>query len=201
MSSNRDLRVIRTRSLIRDAFIRLMDEKGFRNITVNDIADGAMINRSTFYLHYTDKYELLQKTVDEAIETIIGSVEPQAHLLNGKPDYESFLQNLSMILKIFEKDAPLYKIILNDKEALGISRKLENSLKNKLESCFPLQFSISRDLCVELVSSLYVSTIRWWLNNDMKYSPSFLAKELVKFFESVSHDIIKQNQEQPGDPL
>lgn len=201
MSSNRDLRVIRTRSLIRDAFIRLMDEKGFRNITVNDIADGAMINRSTFYLHYTDKYELLQKTVDEAIETIIGSVEPQAHLLNGKPDYESFLQNLSMILKIFEKDAPLYKIILNDKEALGISRKLENSLKNKLESCFPLQFSISRDLCVELVSSLYVSTIRWWLNNDMKYSPSFLAKELVNFFESVSHDIIKQNQEQPGDLL
>jgi AcrR family transcriptional regulator len=201
LSSNRDLRVIRTRGLIRDAFIKLMDERGFLNITVNDIADGAMINRSTFYLHYTDKYELLQKTVDEAIETIIGSVEPQAHLLNGKPDYESFLQNLSMILKTFEKDALLYKIILNDKEALGISRKLESSLKNKLESCFPYQFSISRDLFVELVSSLYVSTIRWWLNNDMKYSPSFLAKELVKFFESASHGIIDQKQEPPNDLL
>lgn len=183
------MRVIKTRSLIRDAFVKLLDEKRFRNITINDIADSAMINRSTFYLHYTDKYDLLEKTLDEAIQNILRLVEPKAHIVDGKPDYESFLQNLSLILKMLEKDALLYRIILNDKETLGTSRKFENALINKLDASFPMQLSISRDLCLELVSSLYVSAIRWWLNNDMKYSPSFLAKELVKFFKLGSLDI------------
>jgi AcrR family transcriptional regulator len=171
-----------------------MDEKGFKNITINDIADGAIINRSTFYLHYTDKYDLLQKTVAEAIKNILWLVEPQAHVVNEKLDYESFLQNLSDILKTVEKDALLYRIILNDKETLGISRKFENALKDKLDVCFPMRLSISRDLCLELVPSIYVSAIRWWLNNDMKYSPSFLAKELVKFFKSGSQDILKRSE-------
>ena len=192
MSSERDLRVIKTRSLIRDAFVKLMDEKKFRNITVNDIAESAMINRSTFYLHYTDKYDLLQKTVDEAIENILRSVEPQEHIVNGEPDYESFLKNLRDILKTQENDALLYKIILNDNEMLGSSRRFENALKDKLDTCFPIQLSISRDLCLELVSSLYVSAIRWWLNNDMKYSSSFLAKELVEFFKSGSNVVLKR---------
>jgi AcrR family transcriptional regulator len=194
LSSNRDLRVIKTRSLIRNAFVKLMDEKGFKNITINDIADGAIINRSTFYLHYTDKYDLLQKTVAEAIKNILWLVEPQAHVVNEKLDYESFLQNLSDILKTVEKDALLYRIILNDRETLGISRKFENALKDKLDVCFPMRLSISRDLCLELVPSIYVSAIRWWLNNDMKYSPSFLAKELVKFFKSGSQDILKRSE-------
>lgn len=50
MSSDHDLRVIKTRRLIKDAFVKLSGEKGFKNITVNDISDKAMINRSTFYL-------------------------------------------------------------------------------------------------------------------------------------------------------
>ena len=169
-----------------------MDEKGFNNITVNDIADCAMINRSTFYLHYTDKYDLLQKTVDKAIQNILLLVEPQAHVINGEPDYNIFMQNLKLILKVIEKDARLYKIILNDRETLGISRKFEYALKDKLASCFPIQLSISTSLWIELIPSIYIATIRWWLNSEMKYSPDFLAKELVKFSKSGSSDLFKR---------
>ncbi|MDP4153759.1 MAG: TetR/AcrR family transcriptional regulator [Bacillota bacterium] len=194
MSSNNDLRVVKTRRLIIDAFVKLLDEKGFKNITVNDISDKAMINRSTFYLHYMDKFDLLQKLVNEAIENILCLVEPQAHIVNGKLDYEGFLNNLSCIMKAVEKDAVLYKFILNDREMLGISREWEKALIEKLDTCFPMQLSISRDLCLELISSLYVSIIRWWLNNDMKYSPSFLAKELVKFFKSGAIGLVEQSE-------
>ncbi len=194
MSSDHDLRVIKTRRLIRDAFVKLVDEKGFKSITVNDISDKAMINRSTFYLHYTDKYDLLQKIVNEAIQNILCLIEPQAHIVNGNPDYEIFLNNLSCIMKAVERDAVLYKFILNDKEALGITRKCENALLKKLNSSFPMQLSISRDLCLELITSIYISTIRWWLNNEMKYSPSFLAEELVKFFKSGANGLLKQSE-------
>lgn len=53
-----DLRVLRTRKLLQQAFIELTVEKGFATLTVRDITKRAMVNRSTFYRHYLDKYDL-----------------------------------------------------------------------------------------------------------------------------------------------
>lgn len=57
-----DLRVIKTKKAIHDAFLELIQTKGYDKITVQDIAEKAMINRNTFYLHYTDKFDLMEKT-------------------------------------------------------------------------------------------------------------------------------------------
>lgn len=181
MSGDSDLRVVKTHKLIRDAFVKLMDEKGFKNITVNDIANKAMINRSTFYLHYIDKYDLLNKTVAEAIQKIMQLVAPETHIISGKLEYDSFQKNIECILKTIEADALLYKIMLNDKEMLGIERNVENALKNKLSKYIFGKMLIPKDLFLELLTSYYICAIRWWLNNDMKYAPSFMAKELMKF--------------------
>ena len=55
MNTN-DLRVIKTKKHIEDALIDLLYQKDFHAITVQDILDTALINRSTFYKHYADKY-------------------------------------------------------------------------------------------------------------------------------------------------
>ena len=180
MSNENDLRIIKTRRLIRDAFVELLEIKGFNGITISDIADRAMINRSTFYLHYTDKYDLLQQTMEEAMQNILQLVAPETHIIDGKLEYNSFIQNISSILKAVERDAMLYKIILNDKEMSGITKKFENALIDKLDICYPDHILISRDLFLEMITSLYMSAIKWWLNNDMKYSPNFMAQQLVK---------------------
>ncbi|OIK22644.1 TetR/AcrR family transcriptional regulator [Bacillus amyloliquefaciens] len=58
-----DKRKRRTQKLILDTFFMLLNEKPFDKITVNQISKLADINRGTFYLHYQDKYELLEKTI------------------------------------------------------------------------------------------------------------------------------------------
>jgi AcrR family transcriptional regulator len=55
-----DPRIRRTLLLLRDALVRLLKKKGFDEISVQDIAEEATINRATFYAHYTDKYALLE---------------------------------------------------------------------------------------------------------------------------------------------
>jgi len=55
-----DPRIRRTRLLLRDALARLLTKKGFDEISVQDIAEEATINRATFYAHYPDKYALLE---------------------------------------------------------------------------------------------------------------------------------------------
>jgi len=63
-----DRRTRRTQKLIRDNFIDLMAKKSINEITIQELADRADINRRTFYLHYTDIFDLLGKTEDYVMQ-------------------------------------------------------------------------------------------------------------------------------------
>ncbi|SDC44550.1 transcriptional regulator, TetR family [Paenibacillus sp. UNCCL117] len=65
--SKTDPRVQRTRKLIMDAFIELSEKKEFKDITIKDITTEAMINRATFYYHFEDIYDLLEKVLSEVL--------------------------------------------------------------------------------------------------------------------------------------
>lgn len=58
-----DPRVKRTRQLLLDAFLWLLSDRGFEDVTVQDIAGRATVNRATFYAHYKDKYDLAESLV------------------------------------------------------------------------------------------------------------------------------------------
>lgn len=76
-----DPRVRRTRRLLRTAFIELLAAKSFTDITVQDIAERATVNRATFYAHFEDKYELLDDTIaDLARQKLRARLPAQATL-------------------------------------------------------------------------------------------------------------------------
>jgi AcrR family transcriptional regulator len=58
-----DPRVKRTRAMLEQAFMDLLQENGFQALTVQDITERAGVNRATFYAHFADKYALLDHTV------------------------------------------------------------------------------------------------------------------------------------------
>ncbi len=62
-----DRRIRKTEAQLRSGLARLMQLKGAREITVKELVDEVDINRSTFYLHYTDIYDLLKKTEEELL--------------------------------------------------------------------------------------------------------------------------------------
>jgi AcrR family transcriptional regulator len=69
-----DLRVRRTHALLRETLIDLIAEKGFDAVSVGEIAERAMINRSTFYRHYPDKYALVTSIFEEAVDQLISEL-------------------------------------------------------------------------------------------------------------------------------
>ena len=68
MKSKVDLRVKRSRRLLKEALLHLMTQKPFRDIQVTEIADQAQVARPTFYLHYQSKQELLLSHVDDIFD-------------------------------------------------------------------------------------------------------------------------------------
>ena len=73
-----DPRVKRTRQLLHEAFISLMMERRFRDITVQEIADRATVNRATFYAHFEDKFDLLDSAIRDRFKQELAARMPNA---------------------------------------------------------------------------------------------------------------------------
>ena len=75
MAEKVDRRVRKTKAQLRQGLARLMQKKSIKEITVKELVDEVDINRSTFYLHYTDIYQMLEKIEEEAMLEIREALE------------------------------------------------------------------------------------------------------------------------------
>ena len=66
-----DLRVQKTHKLLIEALFKLLETKPFENIKLNEICEEAMIHKTTFYNHFSDKYELLKFAITELQKSMI----------------------------------------------------------------------------------------------------------------------------------
>ena len=94
-SNKTDLRIQRTQKAIVDAFYELLDEKSFGSITVIDICNRALINRGTFYTHFEDKYQLLDKCISDVMYGLHEQVK-QAHGENDLITYYNEVMSLGI---------------------------------------------------------------------------------------------------------
>lgn len=89
MEQKSDLRVTKTRRLIKAAFLDLVQAKPVQKVTVTELAKRAEISKGTFYLHYVDIYDLYNQTVKETVSKIAGSFDPYPDLFSAP---ESFVR-------------------------------------------------------------------------------------------------------------
>ncbi len=97
-----DPRVVRTRKLLEQAFMELMDEKGFQEITIQDITERATVNRATFYAHFEDKFDMLDSFIRQFFNQALADRVPLAPIYT-----EERLQQI--IVTVMEFFAPLHK--------------------------------------------------------------------------------------------
>ena len=85
MERKTDLRIIKTKKAIKTAFLNLLKENKYHNITISAISETALINRKTFYAHYETKDELYADVIEDALRVLspanvlneIGTVETE----------------------------------------------------------------------------------------------------------------------------
>lgn len=188
IKNNLDPRVIRTRQLLQDALISLMEEADFESITVQDISKKANVNRATFYSHYEDKYSMIRQIVLEklkAVEKAINDVQFEEEDYQTKIDeiaYQSFLH----LFEHIEENAYFYKVLLRRKGTNLFRMKLHTILEeNFLKGISFLQpnernFLVPAELLSNFITGATISVITYWLEKDMLYTPKFLAEKMLK---------------------
>jgi AcrR family transcriptional regulator len=185
MLKKTDLRVIRTRKMIKESFIDLIQEKGYESITIRDIADNALINRATFYLHYVDKQDLVDKLIDEVFEELTDIINPCIYIQKKRVNISQFQSMIEAIFTNIFHRAAFYQIMLSEKGVHGFNRKMQEVIQEKFRKEFATinlqeqKFSTPPELLIHFISSALIGTVEWWVNNDLVYSPKHMAVQLV----------------------
>lgn len=177
-----DPRIVRTRQLLKDAFVDLLQEMEIEKISVNRIAERATINRVTFYLHYRDIPDMLEKMADEMIEDIQNVLNRKPLNPNSREEKDSLV--LVSLLEHIAEHAKFYKVVLGSRrmpiftERLlrMVSETIMKKLENERES-YIKKAGIQKDIAIWYGSAALLGTIVSWLRHDMPYTPHFLAQQ------------------------
>lgn len=139
-----DLRIIKTKKNLYSTFEKLMKEYSFEDIKVSDICSDAMINRSTFYAHYNDKYELLAEYINTLKEVLASELEKNNSINNIK---EYYLEMIRLLLDHMENKKETYaSIMINNKNSITmdilydvISKDVERHIQENNDTKVPSQ--------------------------------------------------------------
>ncbi|MCE3202323.1 TetR/AcrR family transcriptional regulator [Paenibacillus sonchi] len=171
MSKKTDLRILRTKQSIRTAFIALIQEKGYEAITIQDIADRAMINRNTFYLHYENKPDLLNTYMDELLGELKNAVVLCPISMN--PYSIAILETVmqTVLEHISRNTSFYYAMLIEENRIYTFQAKMEKIIKDKLnEGWNPAAgnptLAISKELLFEYLVSSFMGIIIWWVKNE-----------------------------------
>ena len=126
MEQKSDLRVTKTRRLIKATFLELVQAKPVQKITVTELAKRAEISKGTFYLHYLDIYDLYNQMVEETVAKIAGSFDPYPDLFSAP---ESFVRTF-----LFSQVEPLGLSLSAGERALLTEKNMQSC--SKYPQCF-----------------------------------------------------------------
>ncbi len=172
-----DRRKQRTRRMLRDALLVLIVEKGYDDLSVQDITEKADLRRATFYLHYKDKNELLEAVLREIFDELVKELEPliQSDALGGKTQVETF----AVMYRHIAANSRLYQIILGGQGGAATSRGIREYLAQHtlamLKRLPQKQVSMPIDVLANYMAGAELSLMTWWLEDGQQYPVEQMA--------------------------
>lgn len=177
-----DPRILRTRQLLKDAFIDLLQEMDIEKISVNRLAERATVNRVTFYLHYRDIPDMMDKLAEEMYEDIRNAMNSKQ--LDNRGEETKYLIILNLLEHIAEH-SKFYKVVLGSRRTPAftepLQRMMSETVTNRLEEdqAVLAEMGLQQDIMVWYLSSALLGTIVSWLRHDMPYTPQYLARQFT----------------------
>ncbi len=142
-----DLRVIKSQKAITDAFLEIRTKKELRKITVKEICEKAMINKSTFYSHYNDIYDLSDKVESEIIISIVNSITHPEYIVDNPSAFSTEMMNI-----IYQRKETLETVFSGDRKSCLVC-KISDTLRETIHQRYPqtknnVKFSVALDYMI-----------------------------------------------------
>lgn len=159
---------------IRESFLKLLDEKTLSKVTINDIVRQAMINRSTFYRHFDDKYDLLYQLEDQLLE--------QLQQLRLQTNLFSMDQlNVEQIVKSCQNERPILSRLFNDHGEGHFERRCKEAANQAFAQNYGEKYASDPEvqLIREGATASALQILKYWLTTENTLTINQVAHTLI----------------------
>ncbi|MBN1471893.1 MAG: TetR/AcrR family transcriptional regulator C-terminal domain-containing protein [Syntrophaceae bacterium] len=174
---------LRSRKLIKQAYVELIKEKDMDKISVIDVVTRADINRGTFYAHYKSVIDVADQISDEILSALLEFLNE----FDNTRLIENPLPFLTNIARFLEKDLEYYRVLINSQRSIAFFIQLKTLLIEKILSDEKKMSAIKNKdqfmISVDLFASGFVGVYQDWFNNKIKISLNDLtlhSSEIIK---------------------
>ncbi len=174
-----DRRVRYTKMVLKDSFIKLLEKKDISRITIKELCEDADINRATFYAHYSDQYDLMERIQDELLDNIADYLA--AYTKSELPSVP--VDTVEHIFEYIKENARLCKLLLSERGDLNFQKRvlmlayeknINDLIKNGVTSREDAEYIYAFTL------TGCVGVIQKWLNDNMVKSPRYMAETITE---------------------
>jgi AcrR family transcriptional regulator len=168
-----------TRKALGDSLIELMKAKPFTKITVRELCENADINRTTFYAHYRDQYDLLQQIEEETLNHI----EDMLDKYDSKRSKREVFEMVEEILNFIANNSSSVRVLLSENGDIDFQKRLFRHFMLKEQVMRYLPKKSIREETKEYWSVYVINgaigMVQYWLKENMSIPVSELAKILM----------------------
>lgn len=191
-----NVRVRRTRKLLRDALIELIDERGFDRLTVGEITERAMVSRAAFYRNYRDKFHLVEQIFDDAMADLHGSMADGEGAGGGtggssgtdggsgggraRSDAERWVSFFEHVARYHR----FYGAMLGRRGSTWFAARMQASLAEMTRAHLPSGGNAD-GLAATVLGALFTQSITWWLDRGMPSPPREIAHQSAQLAGAV----------------
>lgn len=197
--NKQDRRIWRTRKMIQDAFLELMNEKSYEDITVTDLAGLAGVNRKTFYAHFESKDQLLLQMLQEMCQALFSTFMYEKAKPDEELDRDLLIRDAVCYLKKVEK----YQAELDTLITVQTSRMFLDAadcvIREYMEKIHLVRKKgagiVPAELLAATIRSFFVTSIDWWLEQT-EYTAEEAAEFLAQMMRRSVTNIFRYQQVQ-----
>lgn len=168
-----DRRIVRTRRLLGEALLELIQEQSLDAITIRDITERADIGYATFFRHYDSKEALLA----EQLEQIVRQLEEMA----GEHSDDYFQREGLLFFEQVGQNEFLYRALLNGHVNVRVVRRLQDTLAavirpHMAQHTQDIALHVPLAIAINHVAASVLELAAWWLEHERPYPPEDMAR-------------------------
>lgn len=188
---NRRVRI--TERAMREALVTLLKEKPINKISVRELSDMADISRGTFYVHYVDIYDMVDKLEDEFVDRLKETIAQV-----GECNEENLAIILETLFEAFQDESDLFITLLSGSTTYEFTEKLKAAIEPPIRQGFgEMLREIGSDnpripeYFVTYMLSSTLAIVTQWVKDGMPFDHSILAVILARVFTETKFSLLK----------
>jgi AcrR family transcriptional regulator len=170
-----DRRIQKTLKLLHEALSSLIREKPYDDIVVQEVLDRANVGRSTFYMHFRDKDELLISSIHDMLESVHAprqaapSAKPYEHILSfSLPVFEHIHQHLPKATAMMGARG---RAVVHGHLQKILTERIAEDMSKHFHGRRRLPARIPQDILVKYIASTFILVLNWWAESRKPLPP------------------------------